>query len=157
SCASAPPCSRGSRSTSPGRTRASAWWTQPPDARADEEADVTYLAPGVYIEEVASGPQPIAAAPTSVVAIVGTTERGPVMDPRRVTGWGQFLEVFGGTTSRGYTAESVFGFFENGGPAAYVVRVDPSIGAEWIVRDTTGNEAFRVNASSPGAWANDLA
>ena len=118
---------------------------------------MTYLAPGVYTEEVASGPQPIAAAPTSVVAIVGTTQRGPVKEPRRITGWGQFLEVFGGTTDRGYTAESVFGFFENGGPAAYVVRVDPSIGAEWIVRDAGGNEAFRVTASSPGAWANDLA
>jgi Bacteriophage tail sheath protein len=117
---------------------------------------VTYLAPGVYIEEVPSGPQPIAAAPTSVMAIVGTTERGPYLEPKRITGWGQYLEVYGGTTDVGLTAESIFGFFENGGPAAYVVRVDPSIAAEWIVRDAAGAEAFRIAASSPGAWANDL-
>ena len=35
----------------------------------------TYLSPGVYVEEVPSGPQPIAAAPTSVVAVLGTTRR----------------------------------------------------------------------------------
>jgi phage tail sheath protein FI len=117
---------------------------------------VTYLAPGVFIEEVPSGPQPIAAAPTSVVAIVGTTQKGPYMEPTRVTGWGQYIELFGGSDTRGFTAESAFGFFENGGPAAYVVRVDPSVSAEWIVNDRDGNEAFRIEASSAGAWANDL-
>jgi phage tail sheath protein FI len=117
---------------------------------------VNYLAPGVYIEEVPSGPQPIAAAPTSVVAIVGTTERGPRLEAKRIIGPGHFREVYGGWTDRGFTAESVFGFFENGGPAVYVVRVDPSISAEWIVRDGAGNKTFRVEASSPGAWSNGL-
>lgn len=117
---------------------------------------MTHLAPGVYTEEVSSGPQPIAAAPTSVVAIVGTTQRGPYMTPTRITGWGHYVEVFGGADSRGFTAESAFGFFENGGPAAYVVRVDPSLPAKWIVKDRRGNEAFRVEAASAGTWANDL-
>jgi phage tail sheath protein FI len=117
---------------------------------------VSYQSPGVYIEEVPSGPQPIAAAPTSVMAIVGTTARGPVMTPTRVTGWGEYQKRFGGHAHAGYTAEAISGFFANGGPAAYIVRVDPSLAAEWTVEDAAGNEAFRIQAGSPGAWANGL-
>lgn len=117
---------------------------------------MSYQSPGVYIEEVPSGPQPIAAAPTSVMAIVGTTERGPTMIPTRVTGWGEFQKRFGGHAHAGFTAEAISGFFANGGPAAYVVRVDPSLAAEWTVEDAAGNEAFRIQAGSRGAWANGL-
>ncbi|MFI7480962.1 phage tail sheath subtilisin-like domain-containing protein [Kocuria sp. M1R5S2] len=117
---------------------------------------MNYLSPGVYVEEVPSGPQPIAAAPTSVVAVLGTTRKGPVLEPTRINGWADFQRVFGAATARGRTAESVFGFFENGGPAAWVVRVDPSTGATWTVFDVSGTESFAVSASSPGAWGNSL-
>lgn len=117
---------------------------------------MTYQSPGVYIEEVPSGPQPIAAASTSVVAILGTTRKGPVLAPTRVTGWSDFVRTFGDATARSRTAESVFGFFENGGPAAWVVRVDPSSSASWIVRDVSGAASFTISASSPGTWGNAL-
>jgi phage tail sheath protein FI len=125
----------------------------------------TYQSPGVYIQEVPSGPQPIAAASTSVIAILGPARRGPALVPTRVTGWGEYLGTFGGHLYGHYTAESVYGFFENGGPAAYIVRVDPSIAAEWTVNDANDDELFRIQASfagseesqvSPGAWANEL-
>jgi len=108
----------------------------------------------VYIEEVPSGPQPIAAASTSVVAVLGTTRKGPVKKPTRVTSWSDFQRTFGNATSRSFTAESVFGFFENGGPAAYIVRVDPSASASWQVHDVAGADSFEVSASSPGTWGN---
>ncbi|QDG66670.1 hypothetical protein NIBR502772_11055 [Pseudarthrobacter sp. NIBRBAC000502772] len=117
---------------------------------------MTYLSPGVYIEEVPSGPQPIAAAPTSVVAVLGTTRKGPVLEPTRVTGWADYVRRFGAPTSRGHTGESVFGFFENGGPAAWIVRVDPSTEASWRTFDVSGSVSFTVSASSPGTWANAL-
>ena len=75
---------------------------------------MSYQSPGVYIEEVPSGPQPIAAASTSVAAVLGTTRKGPVLSPTRVTSWSDYVRVFGPATARGVTAESVFGFFENG-------------------------------------------
>jgi len=117
---------------------------------------VTYLSPGVYIEEIPSGPQPISAASTSVVAILGTTRKGPVGKPTRITGWSDFVRTFGAATPRGYTAESMYGFFENGGPAAWVVRVDPSQSATWTAFDVGGNASFVITASSPGGWANRL-
>ncbi|MBP6524816.1 MAG: hypothetical protein KA249_05320, partial [Dermatophilaceae bacterium] len=119
---------------------------------------MSYQSPGVYIEEVPSGPQPIAAASTSVVAVLGTTRKGPVLSPTRVTSWSDYVRVFGPATSRGVCAESVFGFFENGGPAAWIVRVDPSTAAEWTVRDSQGTPAtsFLATAASPGSWANTV-
>ena len=117
---------------------------------------MTYQSPGVYIEEVPSGPQPIAAASTSVVAILGTTRKGPVLTPTRVTGWADYVRRFGPASSRGFTAESVFGFFENGGPAAWIVRVDPSTAATWQTFDVSGTASFAIAASSPGAWGNAL-
>ncbi len=117
---------------------------------------MSYLSPGVYIEEVPSGPQPIAAAPTSVLAILGTTRKGPVREPTRVTGWADYVRRFGQPTARGFTGESVFGIVENGGPAGGVVRVDPSTEASWQTFDVSGTASFAITASSPGTWGNAL-
>lgn len=117
----------------------------------------SYLAPGVYVEEVPAGPQPIAPASTSVLAVVGSTRRGPVNEPTRVNSWSDFQRTFGGNAGSGCTAEAVYGFFENGGPAAYVVRVDPSVAASWQVKDAGDVDSFLVTATSPGSWAGDLA
>jgi phage tail sheath protein FI len=118
---------------------------------------ISYQSPGVYIEEVAAGPQPITAAPTSVVAIVGATQRGPVQEPTRITGWSEFQAVFGRPVAGGYTAQAVYGFFENGGPAAYVVRADDSVRATWeVLRADNTTVEFGVEATSPGSWANEL-
>jgi phage tail sheath protein FI len=119
---------------------------------------ISYQSPGVYIEEVAAGPQPVTAAPTSVVAIVGATRRGPVQEPTRITGWSEFQTVFGSRpVAGGYTAQAVYGFFENGGPAAYVVRADDSVRATWeVLRADDTTVEFGVEATSPGSWANEL-
>lgn len=117
---------------------------------------MTYQSPGVYIEEVPSGPQPIAAASTSVVAVLGNLRKGPLLTPTRVTSWSDFVRNFGTGHDAGYTAEAMYGFFTNGGPAAWVVRVDPSLGARWAVRDADDAASFEVAASSPGAWAGEL-
>lgn len=119
----------------------------------------TYFSPGVYIEEVPSGPQPISAVSSSVLAVIGSTSRGPVKSAIRINNWSDFRRLFrGNATEGGFTAEAVYGFFENGGPAAYVVRVDPSVAGTWEVRHGSGATEvnFLVTASSPGSWAADL-
>ncbi|MEV0371848.1 phage tail sheath subtilisin-like domain-containing protein [Streptomyces sp. NPDC050636] len=83
----------------------------------------TYLSPGVYVEEVASGSRPIEGVGTSVAAFVGLAPTGPLNDPTLVTNWSQYVAAFGEFTDGYYLAHSVYGFFNNGGTAAYVVRV----------------------------------
>jgi phage tail sheath protein FI len=82
-----------------------------------------YYAPGVYIEEVASGARPIQGVATSVAAFVGFAERAPDARPHLVTNWSQYAATFGGFLPDAYLAYAVRGFFDNGGRQAYVVAV----------------------------------
>ncbi|MEU6930875.1 phage tail sheath subtilisin-like domain-containing protein [Streptomyces sp. NPDC046385] len=86
----------------------------------------TYLSPGVYVEEVASGSRPIEGVGTSVAAFVGLAPTGPLHEPTLVTNWSQYVASFGDFSDGYYLAHSVYGFFNNGGTAAYIVRVGGS-------------------------------
>ncbi len=91
----------------------------------------SYLTPGVYIEEVPSGGATLAAGLTAVAAFVGFTESYPTDDPsdpqglkpRLVTSWAQYESLYGGFVSGAMLPHSVYGFFNNGGGMAYIVRV----------------------------------
>ncbi|MER5431801.1 phage tail sheath subtilisin-like domain-containing protein [Streptomyces sp. NPDC002588] len=83
----------------------------------------TYLSPGVYVEEVASGSRPIEGVGTSVAAFVGLAPTGPLNQPMLVTNWSQYTAAFGEFTEDFLLAHAVYGYFNNGGTAAYVVRV----------------------------------
>ncbi|MGZ4351979.1 MAG: phage tail sheath subtilisin-like domain-containing protein [Gaiellaceae bacterium] len=113
----------------------------------------TYLSPGVYVEEVSTGPKPIAGVPTNVAAILGKTEKGPLLEPKRLTDWNGYLSTFGSPIDGSYTAESAFGFFENGGTALYVVRIDNSTLSRWQVTDGAPAASFMIDAASPGGWS----
>lgn len=82
-----------------------------------------YLTPGVYVEEVQSGARPIEGVGTAVAAFVGFAERGPSHQPTLVTNWDQYARAFGGFVEGAYLPHAVYGFFANGGGAAYVVRL----------------------------------
>src|SRR5690349_15203939 len=86
----------------------------------------TYLTPGVYVEEVQSGARPIEGVGTAVAAFVGFAGKGPFHAPTLVTGWDQYVQLFGGFTEGAYLAHAVHGYFSNGGGAAYVVRIGGS-------------------------------
>ncbi|MDT0406205.1 phage tail sheath family protein [Streptomyces edwardsiae] len=86
----------------------------------------TYLTPGVYVEEVQSGARPIEGVGTAVAAFVGFAEKGPFHAPTLVTSWDQYSQLFGGFTEGTYLAHAVYGYFSNGGGAAYVVRIGGS-------------------------------
>ncbi|MEU8588794.1 phage tail sheath subtilisin-like domain-containing protein [Streptomyces sp. NPDC048664] len=104
----------------------------------------SYLSPGVYVEEVASGSRPIEGVGTSVAAFVGLAPTGPLNEPTLVTNWTQYVAAFGEFTDGYYLAHSVYGFFNNGGTAAYVVRVGGST-------DGMAGETAAAQASSPAA------
>ncbi|GGS59108.1 phage tail sheath subtilisin-like domain-containing protein [Streptomyces griseoviridis] len=110
----------------------------------------SYLSPGVYVEEVASGSRPIEGVGTSVAAFVGLAPTGPLNEPTLVTNWTQYVAAFGDFTDGYYLAHSVYGFFNNGGSAAYVVRVG---GSPDGINGTGGgaNQAAVTGGSAPAA------
>ncbi len=82
-----------------------------------------FIAPGVYIEERASGVHPIPGVATSVTAFVGTTRRGKYNLPTKVHSFRDFERLFGGLWLRSFLGFAVRDFFLNGGSEALVVRV----------------------------------
>ncbi len=83
----------------------------------------TYLSPGVYVEEVQSGARPLEGVGTAVAAFVGLAEEGPFNEPTLVSSWTAFTGNFGGFVPGSYLAQSVYGYFMNGGGNCYVVRI----------------------------------
>jgi phage tail sheath protein FI len=123
-----------------------------------------YLSPGVYVEEVSTGPRPIEGVSTSTAGFVGETERGP-QRPRLVTSWADYFRWFGGYIDRVGTAMdrqnhylpyAVRGFFDNGGQRLFVARVIGA-GAATAAADLAGGAgATTVRASGPGDWGNNV-
>jgi phage tail sheath protein FI len=86
----------------------------------------TYLTPGVYVEEVESGARPIEGVGTAVAAFVGFASQGPFNTPTLVSNWSQFTQNFGDFVEDCYLAQSVYGYFLNGGANCYIVRIGGS-------------------------------
>jgi phage tail sheath protein FI len=91
-----------------------------------------YLSPGVYIQEVDSGPRPIEGVGTATAAFVGMAPAGPVNTPVLVTNWNQYVNTFGALEEGGrrnphmagaYLSHSVHGYFLNGGGRCYITRI----------------------------------
>src|SRR5579859_3711075 len=94
-----------------------------------------YLSPGVYIEEVNSGPRPIEGVGTAMAAFVGFAPAGPANRPMLITNWSQYIETFGSLDESGrrsphmtgaFMSHAVYGYFLNGGGRCYVTRVQIS-------------------------------
>jgi phage tail sheath protein FI len=83
----------------------------------------TYLSPGVYVEEVAGGSRPIEGVGTAVAAFVGFAPTGPLNTPVLIANWSQYVATFGDFAENCYLAHAVYGYLNNGGTVAYVVRV----------------------------------
>jgi uncharacterized protein len=113
-----------------------------------------YLAPGVYIEEVSTGPRPIEGVSTSTAAIIGPTERGPLA-PRMVSSWLEYQRWFGGFLlgdESTFMPYAVRGFFENGGQRLFVARV---VGNGAVFAEADADE-LHIHATGPGSWADGL-
>ena len=122
-------------------------------------ANPTY--PGVYVEEVACGVRPIAAAGTSTAAFVGLAEMGPDDEALKVTSWTEYQRNFGSFIKDAYLSQAVFQYFNNGGSECYIVRIvragdrsgDHRVGP---VDNSLRDPAIEFSARSKGAWGNSL-
>ena len=83
----------------------------------------SYLSPGVYVEEVPAATRPIEGVGTAIAGFVGFAASGPLHQPVLVTNWTQFVETFGDMVENYALGKSVYGFFNNGGGRAYIVRI----------------------------------
>ncbi|GGR38853.1 phage tail sheath family protein [Streptomyces netropsis] len=133
-----------------------------------------YLSPGVYIEEISTGPRPITGVATSTAGVVGVTARGPETGkPKLVTSLLDFHRLFGGflTPPAPGTGDgnglhywllplAVKGFFDNGGQRLYVKRVVPAGGAKAVKELDDGatppEPVLKAEARQAGEGGNSL-
>lgn len=117
-----------------------------------------YETPGIYDERADASPGGIAALRTDVTGMVGIAERGPVHLAVPVESPRQFEAWFGGAVDQGYLAYCARAFFDNGGRRLWAVRVaSPAASAANLVISDSTQPAWRIEASSAGAWGNALA
>jgi uncharacterized protein len=107
---------------------------------------LNYKAPGVYKQELDTGPRPIEGVGTETAAFIGFAPYGPANTPTLITNWTQYVQTFGtpsapaGESANGrlrpqltpqpsphvegwYLSYAVEGFFRNGGGRCYITRV----------------------------------
>jgi phage tail sheath protein FI len=123
-----------------------------------------YLSPGVYVEEVDTGPKPIEGVGTATAVLVGFTEKAQFVErvdggfvtrdllnrPALVTNWSQFVERFGGFVDGAYLPQAVYGYFENGGTRCYVVSVKTMPKAQAALLNDEGKPQLVVRAKHAG-------
>ena len=126
--------------------------------------------PGLTLTAVSPPAEP-APLRTDVAVFLGRTTRGPVGVPQRVTSGNDVGYGFGPPDGSAETPYALRGFFENGGRVAWVIRVagaSVTAAAEWVVGEVRNGRwlpgaparggfryaRYRVEAASPGAWAN---
>ena len=78
--------------------------------------------PGVYVEEVPSGPRPIAGVPTSITAFVGRAPMGSE-EPTALESFSEFERHYGALDPAYPMGYCVRDFFRNGGTRAIVLRL----------------------------------
>jgi uncharacterized protein len=117
-----------------------------------------YLYPGVYVEEVDTGNEPIEGVSTSTVGFLGFTERG-TPTPTFITSYTQFVRTFGGPVlgANGlpscYLAYAIQGFFQNGGLRCWVARVTSNSS---VAASDTSLPEMTVTAAGPGSWGGQV-
>lgn len=105
----------------------------------------TYLAPDIYIEEVAGGARPIQGVGTSTAGFVGVAPNlaAHQNEAFAINNWMQFIReyVADGSTSTPLS-HAVYGFFQNGGQRCYVVNIGKSASIAGGGRNRVGLDLF---------------
>ena len=136
---------------------------------------LTYRRPGVYISESLLVSPGTTSSATTVACFVGCTEKGPQNDPILVESWSDYVSIFGGFNPvpdaehagklvLTYMPFSVYGFFQNGGHQAWIIRSAPttapgtasSIQVNGINTSLGDLKCFKLTAISTGLWGDGL-
>ena len=124
---------------------------------------MTYLRPGVYVEETLNPVQSVVGPnSTTIAAFVGEASRGGTT-PSLIQSWTEFVNVYGNYTDNAANLAlpiAVNLFFQNGGAQCYINRT-VGTGAAAATRTLfdragTPDETLIVTARSVGTWGNNL-
>lgn len=116
-------------------------------------------APGIRFVE---SPEQILVSPAdaTLAAFVGSSTRGRIDRADLITGWGDYVEKYGGFSDSYDLALSTYDFLSNGGGSARILRVvgagavQSSVSAIKALDNATDN--ITIRAADPGQWGDSL-
>lgn len=100
-----------------------------------------YLTPGIYIEEISSGPRPIGMVGTSTAAFLGVApdKNKNLNQAIACNNWGEFCKYFVSDGCKSTDlSNAVFSFFNQGGSRCYIVNVGENGSITGDVRNRSG-------------------
>jgi len=103
-----------------------------------------YMTPGVYVEEVSTGPRPIQAVGTSTAGFIGVAPDATahVNESMAINNWSQFVREYASKSPTSTPlSHAVFGFFMNGGQRCYVVNIG---GDGSLAGDKSGRKGIKL-------------
>jgi hypothetical protein len=129
---------------------------------------MSYLSPGIYTKETDYSFY-VKQISTSICAMVGVAEKGPINRPTLVTSWEQFVTRFGSYINDSYLAYAARAFFDNGGQVLYVNRIAhygditdkttlTALKSSATLQDraATPLDTLKISAINEGTWGDDI-
>lgn len=86
----------------------------------------TYESAGLYPEERKGSAGPVAGVSTSTYASAAWLQKGPVNQPKLISGFDRLVEIFGSYWRNSFLPFMVSAYFNNEGARAYISRVVPT-------------------------------
>ncbi len=114
------------------------------------------IIPGVSIEVVKEiVPAPL--TPSGIVGMLGSAERGPVLEPTPVTSFREFADKFGADPNYTLTRDVKLAFY-NGVFEVFVTRVEGAGGktASLLLKAAKKKDAVKLESKVPGASGNSI-
>jgi phage tail sheath protein FI len=116
----------------------------------------TYVSPGVYTREIDLSLY-IPALSTTIVGMVGVTDKGPVNTPTYISNQQQFVNTFGPPDPSYLAGYSALQYLRRGRQLWFVRVVGPSALAATVdLEDSGAGTAVTVDALNVGDWGNSI-
>jgi hypothetical protein len=109
--------------------------------------------PSVSVEVIKEVVPPSPAA-TGIVAILGATEKGPLLEPKRIDRFPTFKEIFGAGSV--YSMPEAKQALQNGAKELVIVKLANGTKASADFNSTAGNNALRLTARAEGIYGNEI-
>lgn len=116
-----------------------------------------FNAPGVYVQDVASGSQAVSQASSSVGVMIGVTRSGVLGVAQKIRSWTEFITKYANGLDtpfleNSYLPYAVYGFFTNGGKELYI----GSIKKNAVKATATSTGGVTMTALTEGVWGNNI-
>ena len=116
------------------------------------------VVPGIFLEEQKYALNPLRIDTRCLTGFVGIAERGPIDTPVMISGFDEYIKIFGSFDTAGNLPFSVYSYFKCGGAECVIVRVADVKNAHKAALELPCSSSGSVilEAKTEGTWGNHI-